>query len=174
MCNKMSIEEMVLKLTSTRCVGIEITNTTKSLTLQGARTFCESGYNSIPPALTIPPGETENCVFVKKDLAPTGSVGLLIYNCGKFSLAIMFSNPFDYNIYKVWYGIHILEGTKEHHDLEELYRDMYYKMSPNKFFDKAEVSKTTKSIALHYEGYHVIATMSFDSKAILKVKIEEK
>ncbi|XP_078510068.1 DELTA-actitoxin-Afr1c-like [Lissotriton helveticus] len=173
MAKSMSIEEMVLKLTTTRCVGIEIANATKSLTLKGARTFCESGYNSIPPALTILPGETQNCVFVKKDLTLTGTVGLLTYDCGNFSLGVMFSNPFDYNLYKVWYGLHISEDTKQHQDLETLYNDMYYKMSPSTFFQKAEVSKTTKSIELDYEGCRVTATMSYDSKAILKVRIED-
>ncbi|KAJ1122026.1 hypothetical protein NDU88_000532 [Pleurodeles waltl] len=142
--------------------------------LKGARTYCESGHNSIPPALTIPPGETENCVFIKNAMTPSGSVGVLTYNCGTFSLGIMFSNPFDYNIYKVWYGLHISEDPKQQHDLEKLYNDMYYKMSPSMVFEKAEVSKNTKSIDLRYKGYHVIATMSFDCKAILKVRIEEE
>ncbi|XP_078507300.1 hydra actinoporin-like toxin 6 [Lissotriton helveticus] len=174
MAQSMSIEEMVLQLNTTRCVGIEIANATKSLTLKGARTFCESGYNSIPPALTILPGEVKNCVFVKTDLAPTGSVGVLTYDCGNFSLGIMFSNPFDFNIYKVWYGLHIAEDAKQHQDLETLYHHMYYKMAPGRFFEKAEVSKTTGSIQLQHDGYCVTATMSYDCKAILKVKIEDK
>lgn len=139
-----------------------------------SRTFCESGYNSVPPAPTILPGQTRNCVFVKTFLAPTGSVGLLTYDCGNVTLCLMFSNPFDYNLYDICYALYVSEDNMQYSGLEELYKEMYYKMSPSKVFARAQLSKSSQSIELHLEGYRAIATMSNDSRAILKLRIEDE
>ncbi|XP_078507302.1 uncharacterized protein LOC144767797 [Lissotriton helveticus] len=174
MAEKAFIEDIVPKISSTRCVGIEIANATKSLTLKSPKTFCESGYNSIPPAPTIHPGETRNCVFVKKQLAPTGSVGLLTYDCGNLTLCLMFSNPFDYNLYDICYALYIYKDDMQYSGLGELYKEMYYKMSPNKAFARAQLSKSAQSLELHVEGYRAMATMSNDCRAILKLRIEDE
>jgi hypothetical protein len=59
--------------------------------------------------------------------AATGAVGVITYRLGKNSnnrLAIMFSVPYDFNLYSSWFGLAFID---EHVPAnEELYKEMYY------------------------------------------------
>ncbi|KAK4805152.1 hypothetical protein QYF61_014939 [Mycteria americana] len=82
-----------------RSVEIQIANKTQDVTLYNPRSYCYSGYSSIPPSPRIPPNVRESCCFTNSMLRFRGCVGLLVYEADTFTLAILFSNPFDYNIF---------------------------------------------------------------------------
>ncbi|KAG7237367.1 hypothetical protein CRUP_030067, partial [Coryphaenoides rupestris] len=66
-----------------------------------------SGFSYHPPQPTVRTGKTEVCSFDKDDHTATGAVGLLTYDLFHMQsracterLAVVFSVPFDHNIYK--------------------------------------------------------------------------
>ena len=64
-----------------------------------------------------------------------GAVGVLTYNIPDLgqTLAVMFSIPFDYNLYSNWWGVKLYSGKKEAD--QKMYEDLYYG-SPFKGNDK--------------------------------------
>nr|XP_020460303.1 trypsin-like [Monopterus albus] len=114
-----SAEAVAAQLKSRRNVTIEITNLTNNYCLLDPKVFLENGNCYSPPKPTVRPLKTEVCNFCKGTAKTTGAVGVLTYdlferqaNCATEKLAIMFSVPFDYNMYKNWFavGIYSLGG----------------------------------------------------------------
>ncbi|KAM4703088.1 DELTA-actitoxin-Ucs1a-like [Rhinophrynus dorsalis] len=168
-----SIAELLNQVDSTRCVGIEISNKSESVTLSSPSTFCGSGYVCCPPAPTISPGTVENCVFVKTPHAARGSVGVLKYHLSnERTIVIMFSNPYDYNLYYTTFGIWITDSQCIANS--DLFNDLYYYKQECDSFKRIEVKRETNALEIKKENLCVSATMSNDHKAILKVDIKEK
>lgn len=116
------------------------------------------------------------CNFTKTSAKASGAVGVLTYdlferNSGKAreKVAIMFSVPYDYNMYKNWLALGIYGEDKEVD--EGLYKEMYYNKEQQGF-----VREEAKGCGLTYEGsaLDIKATMSPLGKAILKVEVWDK
>ncbi|XP_029440710.1 DELTA-thalatoxin-Avl1a-like [Rhinatrema bivittatum] len=166
-----SIEEIVGQVDSTRCVAVEIRNNTKCHILTKPSTFCESGYVFTPPAPTIPPGTKDHCIYIKVPKTACGSVGLLVYHVSNCSLVIMFSNPFDYLLYRINYGLYITDPSIEAD--KPLFKSMYYNLSPTSSFQRAEIKKDSQTLVVTHASLRVSATMSNNKKAIIKIDIED-
>ncbi|XP_050783856.1 uncharacterized protein LOC127036725 isoform X2 [Gopherus flavomarginatus] len=120
-----NVGELIAPMGAGRCVGIQITNNTRDVTLEYPRTYCFSGRAMIEPLPRIPPGSSGCSVFVKTSYTARGSVGVLSYESDVFTLAIMFSNPFDRVLYTSEFAIQIFTGRKHFHSMEHLYNYMY-------------------------------------------------
>lgn len=140
------------------------------------RVYLESGGCHSPPQPTVRPQKTEVCNFGKTSAKATGSVGVLTYelferqsNCAKEMVAIMFSVPYDYNMYKNWLGLAIYNQGKECD--KNLYQEMYYNKEQQGF-----VRHEAKGCGLTFEGQNlnIRATMSPMGRAILKVEVWDK
>ncbi|XP_030053601.1 tereporin-Ca1 [Microcaecilia unicolor] len=166
-----SIEELVANTDTTRCVAIEIRNNSKYITLCRPSTFCESGCVFTPPGPTIPPGKKDYCIFSKTPNAACGSVGLLLYRFSNVSLAIMFSNPFDYLLYKINYGLYITDPSIEAG--KPLFKSMYYDLAPTCYFQRAQLKRDSQALVVTHENLRVSATMSNNKKAIIKIDIDD-
>lgn len=122
------------------------------------------------------PLKTEVCNFSKSGGKASGAVGVLTYdlfwrnsNNAKEKLAIMFSVPYDYNMYKNWFAIGIFPQSKECN--EDLYKNMYYDKEQNGF-KRLEAN----GCDLTFEGktLDIKATMSPLGRSIMKVEVWEK
>lgn len=122
------------------------------------------------------PLKTEVCNFCKAAAKTTGTVGVLTYdlferqaNCATEKLAIMFSVPFDYNMYKNWFAVGIYSLGKECN--ESLYKEMYYNKEQQGF-----VREEAKGSGITYQGLRldIKATMSPLGRAIMKVEVWDK
>lgn len=122
------------------------------------------------------PLKTEVCNFSKTSAKASGAVGVLTYdlferqnNCAKETLAIMFSVPYDYNMYKNWVAVGIYNKGKECN--ESLYKEMYYNKEQQGF-----VRAEAEGCGLTYEGDNldIMCTMSPMGRAILKVEVWDK
>ncbi|KAK5623839.1 hypothetical protein CRENBAI_003886 [Crenichthys baileyi] len=169
-------EALAANLKSRRNVTIEITNLTNEYCLMNPKVFLDSGSIQSPPQPTVRPQKTEVCNFSKISAKTTGAVGVLTYelfgrksNSAKEILAIMFSVPYDYNMYKNWIAVGIYNQGKECN--ESLYKEMYYNKEPQGF-----VRQEAKGSGLTFEGssLDVKATMSPVGRAIMKVEIWDK
>lgn len=135
----------------------------------------DSGHCHSPPQPTVRPQKTEVCNFGKTSAKATGAVGVLTYdimernNVVKEKIAIMFSVPYDYNLYKNWVAVGIYDiGTKCD---ESLYKDMYNNKDQKQF-----VRTQANGCGIMYEGQDVVVmcTMSPMGRAILKLEVWDK
>jgi hypothetical protein len=69
----------------------------------------------------------------QKDRGPvaTGVVGVLAYSMSDGNtLGILFSVPFDYNLYENWWNVKLYAERSKHTD-ESMYNDLYYNTKPH-------------------------------------------
>lgn len=90
-------------------------------------------------------------------------------NIAKETVAIMFSVPYDYNMYKNWMAVGIYSQGKECN--EALYKEMYYNKEQQGFI-RAEAN----GCDMTYEGssLDIKATMSPTGRSIMKVEVWDK
>lgn len=121
------------------------------------------------------PQKTEVCNFSKTSAASSGTVGVLTYDVIKRGdkeatekIAIMFSVPYDYNLYKNWVAVGFYELGRECN--EKLYKEMYYNDQTN------FVREEAKGCCISYSGrqLEVLCTMSPIGRAIMKVEVWDK
>ncbi|EMP42515.1 hypothetical protein UY3_00216 [Chelonia mydas] len=86
----------------------------------------------IDPVPQIPPSSSGSCVFVKTSYTVRGSVGVLSYESNAFTLAIMFSNPFDRFLYSSEFAIQLFAGRKQFYSMEHLFHYMFSDGPPYK------------------------------------------
>ncbi|XP_053866109.1 uncharacterized protein LOC128826691 [Malaclemys terrapin pileata] len=171
-----NIEGLLLEANAGRCVGIQIANNTRDVTLENPRTYCFSGHAMIDPVSRIPPGSFGSSVFVKTSYTARGSVGVLSYESNTFTLAIMFSNPFDRVLYSSEFAIQIFTGRKHFHSMERLYHYMYSDGPPYtcESYRKVKLEVPNGQLEVTNKKIQVKATMSNKDKSIIKVQIEQK
>lgn len=95
-----------------RKIGIVIKNPT-GVTFENPATYFVSGVSDYVPPFTIPGGQA--LVWgARKTAGPvaTGSVGVITYQLKDrdSTLAVMWSVPFDYNLYSNWWGVKVYDG----------------------------------------------------------------
>lgn len=171
-----SAEALAANLKSRRNVTIEITNLTSNYCLLDPQVYLDSGNCHSPPQPTVRPLKTEVCNFSKTSAKATGAVGVLTYdlferqsNKANERLAIMFSVPFDNNMYKNWFAIGIYNTSKDVN--ESLYKEMYYNKELVGF-----VRQESSGCGLSFEGKQldIKATMSPLGRSIMKVEVWDK
>ncbi|XP_031585828.1 bryoporin-like [Oreochromis aureus] len=169
-------EAVSATLTTNRNCTIEITNVSGSYCLINPKVYMKSGFCQHPPQPTIRTTKTEVCSFTKDDNTATGAVGVLTYDlfhmqsrvCSE-RMAIMFSVPFDHNLYKNQLAIGVFEQSRACD--KQLYDQMY---------DGKDLSNFTRSEAngcgLEYKAKYVDlrATMSTVGKAMVKLELYDK
>ncbi|XP_059181310.1 DELTA-stichotoxin-Hcr4a-like [Centropristis striata] len=169
-----SAEAVAANLKSSRNATIEILNLTNGYCLIDPKVYLESGHVYIPPQPTVRPQKVEVCNFSR--VKTSGAVGVLTYDLFKKGshsaaekIAIMFSVPRDYNIYKNWLGLAIYKADKECN--EKLYKEMYESKEQVGF-----VREEAHGCGLTFEGMNVdiMGTMSPMGRAIVKVEIWDK
>lgn len=169
-------EAVSATLTTHRNCTIEITNVSNNYCLINPKVYMSSGFCHHPPQPTVRSMKTEVCSFTKDDNTATGAVGLLTYDlfhmqsrvCNE-QVAIMFSVPFDFNLYKNRLAVGVFEGSRSCD--KTLYSQMYDgKDLPNQ--SRAE----TQGSGLEHRAQYVDlrATMSSIGRAIVKVEVYDK
>ncbi|XP_068779569.1 uncharacterized protein [Struthio camelus] len=161
-----------------RRVEIEIANKTRNVTLHTPRSYCFSGYSCIPPSPKIPPGATGSCQFTNVVLSFRGSVGVLVYEADSFTLAILFSNPYDYNIFNMEVALEISMEKAHLGSLEDVYKRMYNSLPAGNIkdttFQRAKLHACQETLTVSSNHVRVMATMSNAADSVIKVIVEDK
>ncbi|KAI4899035.1 hypothetical protein NFI96_027258 [Prochilodus magdalenae] len=166
-----SVEEISQSINTIRSITILISNLSRKYILKHPRFYMVSGYSELPPPPAIHKRTVEACSFSKTGGAARGAVGVLTYEICKHNdtdwvgeLDIMFSVPFDYNLYENWFALGIF---KEHMPCDEnLFNQMYYETGP---FTRAE--GTGAKITFAGKHNRVKGTMSPSGTCIMKVEL---
>lgn len=116
------------------------------------------------------------CSFVKDEVSPTGAVGVLTYDlfhahiasCSE-RLAVMFSVPYDYNLYENRLAVGVFERSRA---CDEKLYELMCEGKDRSNFARAENSGS----GLEYVASNVDlrATMSSIGKAIIKMELYDK
>ncbi|XP_077359962.1 DELTA-thalatoxin-Avl1a-like [Festucalex cinctus] len=169
-------ESHAFHLTTNRNCTIEVLNLTSSFCLHNPMVHMESGFPYSPPQPTVRVQRGEVCSFTKDDKTASGAVGLLTYElfhmhkkmCNEM-LAVMFSVPFDYNIYKNWMAVGLFpKGKATDH---KLYDFMYKSKDETNFVrHKADGS----GVEFRGREVDVAACMSDEGHAIIKLEIHDR
>jgi len=138
------------------------------------RLFMESGCCEVPLPPMINPRSEANAVFNKTTGAATGAVGVLTYNLFNYNandyshvLAVMFSVPYDRNLYSNWYAVGIFHrGTECDQDLYEA----MYNGSEERF---ARAKADGSSVSYRGDMVVVSATMSDSGEAVVRVDLND-
>ncbi|XP_030626172.1 DELTA-sagatoxin-Srs1a-like [Chanos chanos] len=130
-----------------------------------------SGHNTQPPPPTVDVNTMAACAFSKNTGVASGAVGVLTYDleqekrCTDKMMAIMFSVPFDYNIFDNWLAVGIFDNNQQCD--KELYNLMYDKNETT--FKRVKAAGS--SILAKWEPVEIRATMSSARSAIVEVEI---
>ncbi|XP_053866121.1 DELTA-actitoxin-Aeq1c-like [Malaclemys terrapin pileata] len=125
----------------------------------------------------IPPGSSGSFLFVKTRYTARGSVGVLSYMSNAFTLAIMFSNPFDRLLYDMEFALELFTGRKHFHSMDRLYHYMYSHDPPymcDSFQKRRLTDAKDGQLEVTSQEIKVTATMSNQKKSIIKVQIEDR
>ncbi|XP_074512248.1 uncharacterized protein LOC141780772 [Sebastes fasciatus] len=166
-------EAVSATLTTNRNCTVEISNVSKFYCLINPKVYMSSGYSHHPPQPTVRPSMTEVCSFDKDDNTATGSVGLLTYDLFNMQnrvaserMVIMFSVPYDHNIYKNRLAVGVVEHSRACD--KNLYEQMYDGKDLTGF-SRSEAHGT--GVEFKTQSVDVRATMSSIGKAIVKVEL---
>lgn len=171
-------EAVAADVSSKRSVTIEISNLTNSYCLINPRVYLENGEAYNPPQPTVRPLKTEVCTFTKSSSKATGAVGVLTYDLFEKSqndfaetVALMFSVPWDYNLYKNWFAVGIYKRGRNCD--KDLYKEMYYEKNQH---EHGFVREEATGSGINYMGNRldIRATMCPLGKAIMKVEVWDK
>ncbi|XP_061096831.1 DELTA-sagatoxin-Srs1a-like [Conger conger] len=153
---------------SDRSVSIHLSNFSHHI-LTNPQVYTFSGYSCTPPHLTLGKAAKGICTFGSGEGA-IGAVGVLTYDINEGlrekavkRLAIMFSVPFDYNLYQNWFALGFFEPDTSCD--EALYNLMYYQEGPFK-----REKSSGSEIRFESERYSVKGAMSPMGKAEMKVE----
>ncbi|XP_010705536.1 uncharacterized protein LOC104909726 [Meleagris gallopavo] len=169
------VESLMKNIDVCRSVGLEIINRTRTVTLKEFRSYCFSGQNVDPLPFEIGPDSRGICAFAKTPYSLRGSVGIVVCKADAFFLAIAFSNPYDYVLYKIEFALEIF--TEENH--LGILSDVFSKMMKSKpycgssLFQRAALESQHETLEVSKGNIRVQAKMSNNEKAILKVQVEE-
>ncbi|XP_030294125.1 bryoporin-like [Sparus aurata] len=118
-------------LTHRQC-SIQIKNKSSRYTLRYVGVHLVSGFCATPLPLKIKPSSSGRALFSKTGGTARGAVGVFTYDLYNKSkgqtagrIAVMFSVPFDFNLYSSWYAVGVFEKSRA------CDYDLYYQMYNN-------------------------------------------
>ncbi|KAK2894300.1 hypothetical protein Q8A73_016784 [Channa argus] len=160
--------------TTHRQCTIKIKNNSSNYKLMDPRIYTYSGSCDKTLPATISVSSSGKARFIKAPHTASGSVGVFTYdlyqnstkqNRGK--MAVMFSNPFDFNLYSNWFAVGVFDMNKQCD--YDLYNEMYYN-EVNGF-----VRSEAKCGSLTYtsEGVTIRATMSDSYQPVIEVQLSD-
>ncbi|XP_076867078.1 DELTA-stichotoxin-Hcr4a-like [Brachyhypopomus gauderio] len=172
-----SAEQISQGINTGRNVVIEISNFSDTYTLGNPKVHTSSGYCLSPPQPTIQKKTKEACSFTKTSDTACGAVGVLTYQMltnesyPVGELAIMFSVPYDYNMYENWFALGIFNAGLSCND--DLFKKMYYDPSTNhSTFTRGK--GTGSEITFSGGKLCIKGTMSPAGKSIMKVEFWDR
>ncbi|KAL3065176.1 hypothetical protein OYC64_015371 [Pagothenia borchgrevinki] len=158
-----------------RQCDIKIVNECTTYTLCNPRTYTSSGSCATPLPPTVAPLKSGNAVFKKTPHAATGTVGVFTYdllnnrtNRTAEKIAVMFSVPYDFNLYSNWYAVGVFNKSKECD--YDLYCEMYYNTDITFVRGKASGNNV---LTCNGKQVTIMATMSDGFQTVMKVRVKQ-
>ncbi|KAI3360302.1 hypothetical protein L3Q82_014604 [Scortum barcoo] len=157
-----------------RQCSVEIKNKSSNYILGNPCVFIDSGFCAEPLPPHVDPSSSGNAMFTKTAHTARGAVGVFTYDLlnkatKEFTerVAVMFSVPYDFNLYSNWYALGIFDKSKECN------YDLYYEMYNNtdNTFIRGKANGPSLS---HKKGQvTIMASMSDSYQPVMKVEVKD-
>ncbi|XP_078054098.1 DELTA-actitoxin-Aas1a-like isoform X2 [Mustelus asterias] len=154
-----------------RSVLVEIANNTENRFFTSPETYIYSGYTYSLPTSLINPGRKGDALFVRTSGTARGSVGVLTYTFDSHQFSLLFSNPYDYNLYSTFWALYI-PIVPELTD-ENLYYKMYYELAPSEFFSKISLASGSGEIFASGGNVVIAATAKASGNSSISLAIRD-
>ncbi|XP_027140885.1 DELTA-sagatoxin-Srs1a-like [Larimichthys crocea] len=157
-----------------RQCSVEVTNKCSNYELCEPSVYMNSGFCAQSLPLTLEPSSSGNALFTKTPHGARGAVGVFTYdlldkstNESTEKIAVMFSVPYDFNLYSNWYAVGIF------HKFTECNHDLYHKMYNNS--DNSFVRGKAGGLCLKHKNNRVtvVASMSDSYQPVMKVEVKD-
>ncbi|XP_048468040.1 uncharacterized protein LOC109915657 [Rhincodon typus] len=122
------------------------------------RTYIYSDYIYNSPTPLIYLRKKGDALFVKTSGMARGSVGVLTYAFGYTQFSLLFSNPYDYNLYSTVLALYI--PIEPEMTDEKLYYKMYYELEPSCCFARVELGSGTQQTLVRGGNGAISATVT--------------
>ncbi|XP_041051861.1 DELTA-actitoxin-Ate1a-like [Carcharodon carcharias] len=155
-----------------RSVLVQIANNTENKLFTSPATYIYSGYIYSKPTPLINPGMKGEALFVRTSGTARGSVGVLTYTFGHTQVSLLFSNPYDYNLYSTFFALYI-PYEPEQTD-ENLYYKMYYELVPSCNFAKITLDSGIGEISVCGGNVVITATINAMNDSSISIVIRDK
>lgn len=151
-----------------RSATIWLQNDSKHLLANPKTYFVSGGSVSLPREVRS--GGKSVFAVKKSDGAAAGAVGVITYDIvdSNFRLAILYSVPYDYNLYENWFKFQIISNNTPTD--KALYEDMYYNYG-KKTLGPAAAAKN--GYAKWVNGFVMQGTMGTTGNCNLKLRFSE-
>lgn len=162
-------------LMSSPCASIHWAPAALSHQPSSYRSYCFSGHNVDTLPFEIGPDSKGICTFAKTPYSLRGSVGIVVCKADTFFLAITFSNPYDYVLYKIEFALEIFTEPNHLGNLSDVFSKMMKSKpySSSSLFQRAALESEHETLEVSKGSIRVQAKMSNCEKAILKVQVED-
>ncbi|XP_027140884.1 bryoporin-like [Larimichthys crocea] len=157
-----------------RQCSVEVTNKCSNYDLRNPGIYVNSGSCAQSLPLSLNPSSSGNALFTKTPDTARGAVGVFTYDLLDKStkkstekIAVMFSVPYDFNLYSNWYAVGIFDKSTEcNHDL-------YHKMYNNS--DNSFVRGKAGGPCLEQKNNRVtvVASMADSYQPVMKVEVKD-
>ena len=136
--------------------------------------YAESGSCDKSLPLTIDPSGSGDVLFIKTPHTACGAVGVFTYDLVNRStneatekIAVMFSVPYDFNMYSNWFAVGIFDKSKKCN------YDLYYHMYNNEdtSFDRSKASGSC--LSYKNDRVTVMASMADTYQPVMKVEVSD-
>uniref|UniRef100_A0A3B5ARS2 Uncharacterized protein n=1 Tax=Stegastes partitus TaxID=144197 RepID=A0A3B5ARS2_9TELE len=154
---------------------IEIKNESSHYSLSEPSVHVVSGHYAEPLVAHLGPSSSGTALFTKTPHCARGAVGVFTYNlCNEQKkrttgkMAVMFSIPYDFNLYSNWYAVGIFNNSTECN------YDLYYQMynaSKKCLFVREKASGP--SLKFKKDQVTILATMSDTYTPVIKVQVKD-
>ncbi|KAG8006706.1 Bryoporin [Nibea albiflora] len=157
-----------------RQCSVEVTNKCSNYDLCDPGVYSESGFCVETLPLTLDPSSSGNALFTKTPHTARGAVGVFTYDLHDKStkestekIAVMFSVPYDYNLYSNWYAVGIFDKSTEcNHDL-------YHQMYNNNGTSFVRGKASGPCLKHKKNRVTIVASMSDSHQPVMKVEVKD-
>ncbi|KAH3751496.1 hypothetical protein DPMN_186056 [Dreissena polymorpha] len=168
-----TIEDLAFGTGYSVSMGMEVSNLTPYV-LCSSMVTVNSGVVTLQPR-SINPNYKEAMVTRKSAYTATGTFGVVSWEIAEISrrVVVMWSVPFDLNVYTSWFAVGITKQNNLYHNAGWADQMYYYGNNEQLGFKRQGLYYSTATLIYSDNGLKISADMTTSYNAVVTVKVEK-